>query len=410
MHKPAEWIPLSWPDESASLEWVRGSVVNCLVVPAPSEALTKRAAPLGIDVVTMSELESQVTLIRKAKWPRVPAARDGAGVSSGPTGAPWVDSNGWISALTRVQNPGKPSWVVTDPPADSGMLRSEAYQLAIADAAVYGSRWLISMDPAIRKAFAAGNSEALLTWQQISNATRFFDFQNLTWGSYQPVANLGVLSDFSGPNQALAGEVLNLCNRRYLPVRILNYAAVDAKSLEGLRAVVLILQREPDGRVQGLIGEFLRNGGLAIAPSNFAHMTSSLKPAGSFENSYDYFSHGKGRVAIARKLWNDPYQVATDSHLLMSRKHDVIRLWNAGSTNALYKAGPKGKGLVQVINYATRAFGHPVSLYVAHPYKSATVATISTREPEPLTVTPKAEGVEVNLPPFPVYSAIEFGE
>jgi hypothetical protein len=29
---------------------------------------------------------------------------------------------------------------------------------------------------------------------------------------------------------------------------------------------------------------------------------------------------------------------------------------------------------------------------------------------EKLTIQPKADGVEVNLPPFPVYAAIEFGD
>jgi hypothetical protein len=139
-------------------------------------------------------------------------------------------------------------------------------------------------------------------------------------------------------------------------------------------------------------------------------MTASLKPAGGFENSYDYFAHGEGRVAIARKPWTDPYQVATDAHLLMSRRHDVIRLWNAGTTNASYTTSSNGSGLVQVVNYATRSFGHPMSLYVAHPYKSARLITLTGAAPEQLTVTPRVEGVEVNLPPFPVYAAIEFGD
>ena len=94
----------------------------------------------------------------------------------------------------------------------------------------------------------------------------------------------------------------------------------------------------------------------------------------------------------------------------MSRRNDVIRLWNAGSTNARYSSGPDGAGLVQVVNYATRSFGHPVSLYVAHPYKSAKLVGLSAQPPEMLSITPRGEGVEVNLPPFPVYAAIEFGE
>ena len=410
MPKPSEWIPLHWPDQSASIDWLKGSPVNCLVVNESSADINRRASALGMDVAPMGALESQVTAIRTAKWPRVPVSARGrsGGVATGPTGAPWVDSNGWISSLAHAKTPGKPVWIVADPPKDSGMLRSEAYTLAVADAAVYGSRWLISLDSDLRQGCAAGNSEALLTWRKIGDATRFFE-ERKAWRSLQPVAKLGVLSDFAGPNEALAGEVLNLCNRRYLPFRILDQSTADAKSLQGLKAVLLVQLKEPEVRVQTLLGEFMRGGGLVIAPSSVAHLASSMTPAGSFENSYDYFSHGEGRVAIARKPWTDPYQVATDAHLLMSRRHDVIRLWNAGSTNAYYTSGPNG-GLVQVVNYATRSFGHPVSLYVAHSYKSAKLRSFSGEAPEPLTVTPRVEGIEVNLPPFPVYSAIEFGD
>jgi len=407
MTKPSDWIPLHWPDESASLQWLKGSPVNCLVV----DESAKPATPAGIDVVAMSGVESQVAVIRKTKWPRVPVAVRGKsrGVATGPTGAPWVDSNGWISSLTQVKNPGKPVWIAADPPTDSGMLRGEAYSLAVADAAVYGARWMISLDADLRKGLAAGNAEALSTWKGIAEATRFFENKK-QWRGYHTVAKFGVLSDFAGANEYLAGEVLNLCNRRYLPYRILEQTSADAKSLEGLKAVLLVQQREPDTRLQHVLGEFMRDGGLVIAPASLSHMTGPMKPAGNFEESYDYFGHGAGRLAIARKPWTDPYQVTSDAHLLTSRKNDVIRLWNAGTTNARYTRGQNGSGLVQIVNYATRSFGHPVSLYVAHPYKSAKLVAISGQPPESLDVTSRGEGVEVNLPPFPVYAAIEFGD
>ena len=112
---------------------------------------------------------------------------------------------------------------------------------------------------------------------------------------------------------------------------------------------------------------------------------------------------------MARKPWADPYQLANDVHLLLSRSNDVIRLWNAGTVNAVFTEDAMGQGLVQVINYATRASGQPVSMWVARPYKTALIVNLSGRDPEPLTVTPKADGVDVNLPPFDVYSAIGFG-
>jgi hypothetical protein len=172
----------------------------------------------------------------------------------------------------------------------------------------------------------------------------------------------------------------------------------------------MVQLKDPDSALQHLMGEFMREGGLVIGPASYAQMATPLKPAGDFDNRYNYFIHGEGRVAIARKPWTDPYQLATDTHLLLSRRNDVIRLWNAGSTNVYYTTSANDKGLVQVINYATRSSGSPVSLYVAHPYKSAQMISFSGGSSEKLTIQPKADGVEVNLPPFPVYAAIEFGD
>src|SRR4051794_4881629 len=250
------WIPLYWPDSTDSLGWLKGSPVNCLVV---SDATKKLQ---GFDVIAMNDLDSQVTAIRKAKWPRVPAARgQSGGVATGPTGAPWVDSNGWISSLAHAKNPAKPVWIIAHPPKDSGMVRSESYALAVADAAVYGSQWVISLDDAMRKGLTAGNAEALAAWKNISDTVTFFE-EKKAWSTYQPVAKLGVLSDFAGPNEALAGEVMNLCNRRYLPFRIVESASADSKSLSGLKAVLLVQLREPESKVQQLLGEFMRDGGL----------------------------------------------------------------------------------------------------------------------------------------------------
>src|SRR4051794_18304300 len=151
MPKPAEWIPLYLPEVPASLEWLKISPINCLVVATLTEELSKRANRLGLDVVAMDGLDSQVNLLRQAKWPSVssPSSPSGA-ISSGPTGSPWVDSNAWLSDLAHVKSPDKPAWIVSHPPTDAGMLRSEAYMLAVIDAAIYGSRWLVSLDPALR--------------------------------------------------------------------------------------------------------------------------------------------------------------------------------------------------------------------------------------------------------------------
>jgi hypothetical protein len=118
---------------------------------------------------------------------------------------------------------------------------------------------------------------------------------------------------------------------------------------------------------------------------------------------------GSGRLAIAKKPWSDPYQLAADTHLMLSRRYDVMRLWNSSATNALYKAGPNGQGVVQILNFAARHFGSPVSLYVPHPYSKVKWSTLPAEVAETPPVSKKQEGIEIAVPPFESYGAIELG-
>ena len=50
-----------------------------------------------------------------------------------------------------------------------------------------------------------------------------------------------------------------------------------------------------------------------------------------------------------------------------------------------------------------------MSLYIAHPYKTAVLHRLDSSVPNALRPTPKAEGVEVYLPPFTAYAAVHYG-
>jgi hypothetical protein len=352
-----------------------------------------------------------VVVITKALWPRVPAfdpeSRKNS-VATGPTGSPWVESNGWLSTLARAKAPAKTFWISTVAPKGLAM-RPESYELAVADAAAYGTRPLMQLESGFQEKLAAKDADAKKTFTRLADTVRFFEARR-AWNKYSPASKLVVCSDFSGPNEAIASEVLNLCNRRHLPYRVVPTSLATSASLEGAEAVLLVEMKPPEQSIQQLMGRFLMSGGLVIAPASQASLTSSLTPAGNFDNRYDLFRHGEGKVAVARKPWNDPYTLAVDTHLLMSRRADVIRLWNAGATNAFYTRGGNGSGLVQILNYTARVSGQPMSLYVASPYKKAWSTSLNGAERVPLSINARGEGVEVALPPFPVYTAVEFGD
>ena len=165
------------------------------------------------------------------------------------------------------------------------------------------------------------------------------------------------MSDFSGPNQFLSDEALNLMMRRHLAYRIIDRARLKPESLRDLKAVLWIDQRAPEGSAKSTLSTFTENGGLLILPASAASLTSG-RPGGSFESRFDYYPTGKGKVALATKPWSDPWLLAADTHLLLGRKYDLIRTFNAGSCNVRYTRGTNS-GVVHVVSYTARPFGYP---------------------------------------------------
>jgi hypothetical protein len=364
----------------------------------------------AIEPAKASESESQIVALSTAEWPRIPTQwrkRTGersAGADAGPTGAPWVDSNGWKCLLAKAKAPRKSIWTLAQPPEDVTGYRPAHYALAVADSAVYGGQWVVAFDAETRKALASGTGND--AWKAVTEALGFFAAHK-SWVEQPAPARLGIVSDFNGPNRFLSGEALNLMMRRHLSYRIIDRDRLKPESLHDLKSVLWIDQRAPEGSAKSILSAFTETGGLLILPASASSLTSG-KPSGSFESRFDYYPSGKGKVALATKPWSDPWLLAADTHLLLGRKYDLIRTFNAGSCNVRYTRGTN-TGVVHVVSYTARPFGYPASIYVAHPYKSARWSTLSGINNEPIELKQKGEGVEVYLPEFAPYAAVEFG-
>ncbi len=423
----AEWIPFRWPAEwpPSALDLLRGTPVNCLVVGHGEglEAVLAGARALGLAIATLEDQAPQgVTAIPCAERSKLPwtaagavvALKDGVwpGIQSGtasgggPTGLPWVDSNGWFAQLARVRAPSKTLWIAAEPPAKSPFLRAASYELAVADAETYGARWVVSLDERLRQGLAKGNREALDTWRKIAGALEFFKARR-RWNGYQSVSVMAVISDFSGPNEELAGEILNLAARRPLPVRIVEQARALAASFDGLKAIIYPDQAPPREALRKKLLGFVRGGGLLIANSQWQPVEGE-PPEGDTHRRFQVRRLGQGRLAVATEEMQDPYAVVLDAHLLLSRRHDPLRFFNAGSMNSHYTLSPEGRrGLVQILNYALRPFGHPVSVTFPVKYRVARLWSFEGPGPAALEMAPQEWGVEVHLPPLGAYAAIE---
>jgi hypothetical protein len=444
-----EWLPMRLPDspgwhDPSALDLVRDTPIDCLAISwladreqvRKSEPLLDRGRELGLSFVSLANTEtdpsntedapdfpiipvaerstilqhrsSKILAVRDGAWPSIKLSSKGEKdeAEAGPTGIPWVDSNGWLIRLVRAIAPEKSVWIIADPPNEATALSTEAYLLAISDATAYGGNWVLSLDDRLSAGLAAGNAQARTAWETITNTLTYFQ-KHQGWRTYQAAGILGVLSDFSGPNEFLSTEVLNLMSRRHLPFRILVKSAALSESFGDLKAILYLDNAPPPLDLHDKLLTFALDGGLIIFPvGRAAPLWGSPAPTEPYPRFFMY-RVGRGRLAMAKRDITDPYVIALEAHILLSRRQDLLRLWNAGSLNSFYTASPDGtKVLIQLLNYARHPAGD-VSLRVMSEFQSSRLWSLGAETPQPLSVASSLNGPEFHLPPISVYAAVE---
>src|SRR5947207_15975695 len=96
----SDWTPLRWPSEwthPSALDLVMNSPVNCLLLQQNSP-LSSEMQKRGLTTLNASAAPPGITVV-KGEWPGVRMSQGNGESSAGPTGVPWVDSNGWPGRL-----------------------------------------------------------------------------------------------------------------------------------------------------------------------------------------------------------------------------------------------------------------------------------------------------------------------
>lgn len=174
--------PSAWRDPSA-LEWLKGTAIDSLVMENRAELATVRtqAIQAGFTIVDPDSSPSGITIV-KGQWPGIKMSRGGgADADAGPTGVPWVDSNGWAIRLASAFSPESEIWVSATP--KENLRASSAYPIAIADSAAYGGRWIIELDNKLAEGMVARQSESIQVWKNITDAAGFFAAHK-AWTAY----------------------------------------------------------------------------------------------------------------------------------------------------------------------------------------------------------------------------------
>ena len=344
-------------------------------------------------------------------WPSANPAAGGGDANAGPTGLPWLDSNGWYIQMARARL-RPPLWVVFDPPGKRAAVPARGYVNAICDSEAAGARWPISLDDDLRAGMAEGAAPALESWSQIWAAARFFQ-QHGEWRPYVSLGLVGVISDFTGEDFALSGEILNLMARRDLLFRVIWKSQAARQALAGLKAVVYADAAPPSPALRRQIADFVETGGLAVTGPGWGAEGKPAPP--DFSTQFDVRAVGKGRLAVARDALTDPYQVAVETQFLLSHRYDLVKIYNAPSAGSTRFTAPAGgrKALLQCLSYADAGRGGLRTIWVHRKFAKTRLWTIG-EQPVPIEPAPSEEytGVEYHLPANASrsYVALEFEE
>jgi hypothetical protein len=422
----ANLVPFRWPrawTDPAALGLLMGSPINCLLFEdlAAAKPIAGAARDAGLMTLDWRSLgaapladvkwdsPNPQTAVTGLTWPRIKLSSNGGlnDVEAGPTGAPWIDSNAWIARLAAARAPGKPVWLGFETAQGDPVPGESAYSIAIADSAAAGARWMVSLDEGLQKGLPAGNSGAMKTWRSILAALAFFE-KHRDWASWEPWGSIGILSAYSGTDEFLATEVLNLAARRNLLYRILYRSAPLSQKLNGLPGVLYVDSDPPSVGLKLQLDSFAQAGGLVIVPRALASRFSAGSPLPCPVPGYDLRSFGKGSLALATRDWDDPYFLAADVHSLVTRRRDPVRLFNARSLWEHYSTSADGqRALLQMVSFTSRP-NESVSLAPARPWRSAAMYEIGSSAPAMLAPV-KVEGrLELHLPAFSYYAALEF--
>jgi hypothetical protein len=349
-------------------------------------------------------IERTAGAIRNSKAPLVavdgvpPIARDTSdmGIEAGVSAEPWIDSNIWLVRALRQGTAWRPVWISQQPKSPA---RGD-YLTAVADAAAGGGRWIVTLDDELRSGLFRKDANALATWKAVAGYLKFAE-EHAAWRDFTPFGNVGIIIDKASKSPAESDEVLNLTARRQVPYRVIDRSSLNAAVLREFRAVVPAdLSPATDAEKQ-LLRAFVEQGGTVFAGSWW----------GGVAEGQDYVeTHlGKGVVVVYGGDPPNPEDVARELRDMLPAQTLGFTPFNVPSLITYVSAGDGGKRkLIQLVNYASRAFEYRVTLRIEGTFHAARLYSpegpVVNVEVHPARV---AGQTELSMPRLNLWSVLE---
>jgi len=403
---PLRW-PVEWRDAGA-LDLLKGTPLDCVLLPSTDgyQSVVERARQLDIAVCDGDHPPAGVEMV-KGEWPGIRMTPGQGDAASGPTGAPWIDSNGWLVRLTRARKPGGTVWVAADPPKSNEIVPLSRHLVAVADGAAHGGRWVVTLDKDLATGVAARKTGSVDAWKKLMGAVAFFAAHR-EWSTWPVDAVLSVVSTFAGDNEFFSHELLNLMARTNISYGIVEIAGFRPEALAGLRAALYPDVQPPAAEVRQAVLSFVERGGLLIAGPKWGDAPG--RPSAEEPHPrYALRRFGKGRIAMAHKQPEDPYEMAQDAQILLSHRYDLVRFFNGFLLGGYSTVSPDGKRrLTHIVNYGGGADpDDPATARIAGRFRSARLWSCESPQAQRLEMVVQKESVEVHLPGLAVYGGVE---
>jgi hypothetical protein len=296
-----------------------------------------------------------------------------SGVRAGASAEPWIESNISLVRSFRLGGAWRPVWV--DAKTESGS--PEDYVRSVADAAIAGARWVISIDDNLRKQLFTKHPGALAAWNRMSEYLRFGE-DHAEWRQFVPYGKVAIVLDRNSQN---THEYLNLTTRRQVPYRLIDRARLSAETLVGVSAVLAAQMAPATAAERKILCNFAESGGVVVAGASWGDA-----PKGE---PYNEVPLGKGRVVVYPDQPPDPETVARDLKDLLEPEQIGFSVFNIPSGITYVSASSSGKPtLIQFLNYADRPNGR-VTVRLNGSFKTS---RLYTPEGGPVTLAVRPAG------------------
>jgi hypothetical protein len=390
--KPADWVPARWPwADTQSLQLLDHSPVNCLLLKSPSAEFI--AAAKARDVVVLSvagdasdtvltgegvptihltarsrmQLDSTDPVIGTTQgvWPGIAVEEAGAH-KAGPTSSVWIDTNTGFLRAVRAWGTST-VWIANTPP-EKTVITTARYLQAIADAAIIGARWVVTLDNDTAARLAKREEAALGTWKRIGDLLAYFE-SHPEWRAMREAGQLAIVQD-PAKGGLLSGGILDMIATKHTPVRPVPRERLTPEALSGATMAVNIDGDGLTAEQKEVLRSFTRGGGTLLNGPPGWKDPAPVRGAITLE---------KPELERLGDMWRDV-------NGMIGRRNLGVRLFNVASMLSNYVSAPGAKtAVVQLLNYAD----YPVDNVTLHYLAELPHATL---------ISP--EGAEKKLQPY----------